>query len=479
MRKNLKLILVMIVTTLIMAISSVLIYSNVSQPKFYEKSISLGNKYLKEENYEEAILSFNKAITIEEKSTEARVLVAKSYIGNNEQDKAINSLKDAQQIDLKNEKLLLEILEILKEIDLEIAYDFLNNYINSVGKDSISQIIKDLESSSKETPSLPIASLEPGTYCTPISIKLTMEEIKLGHVIYYTIDGSEPTKECLKYNGKIDINSDTEIKIISCNKSGEVTEVISLVYKIDENLKTKVDELIKESEELLNETEEGANPGNCIEGSKKSFSLAINDAKKSLDKKILSKNDIDSISNKLSEAMSKFKDSIIEKTDKSKLNNKISEAQKIYNDSTEGSKDGQYKVGSKNKLQGAINNAQNVCDDILARQKDVDNASYTLNQAISTFKNSKVSSFTKEKARQYLIQKYGKEIDKKNDVWELGYYYSEEIAYSKYKITSDLKSDSNGRYYEAVHELNYMGDSFIMSCDLRVYENGNIVVLGH
>lgn len=105
----------MIITTLIMVISSVLIYDNVSQPKFYQKFISLGNKYLKEENYEEAILSFNKAIKIEEKSTEARVQVAKSYIGNNEQDKAINSLQEVQEIDLQNEKLLLEIL---KEIDL-------------------------------------------------------------------------------------------------------------------------------------------------------------------------------------------------------------------------------------------------------------------------------------------------------------------------------------------------------------------------
>lgn len=213
-----------------------------------------------------------------------------------------------------------------------------------------------------------------------------MEEIKLGHVIYYTIDGSEPTKESLKYNGKIDIEVDTEVKIISCNKSGEVTEVVSLVYKIDKTLKTKVDDLIKESEGLLSKTEEGTNPGNCIKGSKKSFGLAINDAKKSLDEKILSKEDIDSSFEKLSEAMNKFKVNIIEKTDKSNLKNKISEDQKIYNNSTEGSKDGQYKVGSKNKLQGAINNAQKVYDDILARQEDVDNASYALNQAIGIFK---------------------------------------------------------------------------------------------
>lgn len=46
----------------------------------YEKQIKLGYKYLKEENYEQAILAFNKAIEIDVKKTKSYIGLAKTYI---------------------------------------------------------------------------------------------------------------------------------------------------------------------------------------------------------------------------------------------------------------------------------------------------------------------------------------------------------------------------------------------------------------
>ena len=70
---KIKILTISLITAIIMAVSSITIYSNVCAPKFYDYFIDTGIKYLMDGKYEEAILAFNKAIEIEEKSTEARV----------------------------------------------------------------------------------------------------------------------------------------------------------------------------------------------------------------------------------------------------------------------------------------------------------------------------------------------------------------------------------------------------------------------
>ena len=139
-KKSLKAIIIAI----IIAILSVAVYKNAIAPKLYDKYLNEGIKYLMNEQYEEAILSFNKAIKIEAKSTEARVYQAKAYIGNEEIDKAVDVLKEAQEIDNTNEELLMEILEIIAGIDGDLAHEFIDRYIDAVGTDNISQEIKDL-----------------------------------------------------------------------------------------------------------------------------------------------------------------------------------------------------------------------------------------------------------------------------------------------------------------------------------------------
>lgn len=133
-----------IIIAIIIAILSVAVYKSAIAPKLYDKYLNEGIKYLMSEQYEEAILSFDKAIKIEAKSTEARVYQAKAYIGNEEIDKAVDVLKEAQEIDKTNEELLMEILEIIAGIDGDLAHEFIDRYIDAVGKDNVSQEIKDL-----------------------------------------------------------------------------------------------------------------------------------------------------------------------------------------------------------------------------------------------------------------------------------------------------------------------------------------------
>ena len=387
---KIKMFTITLITAIIMAVSSITVYSNVCAPKFYDYFIDTGVKYLMDGKYEEAILAFNKAIEIEEKSTEARVYLAQGYIGNNEPEKAIEVLKEAQDLDITNEELLKEILEILNEIDADIAYEFLDRFINAIGKDNISDDINKILDSAMESPDIPVVDPAPGTYIEPISIKLKLDEIKVGHSFYYTTDGSELNKNSQKYRGKIDIDKSTTIKLIGYNKNDESTEVVTLDYIIDTNIVNEIENKIDESKGLLNNTQVGINIGNTTEEAKKEFKLVIDKISDLLNKESLNYNDVSSMKVEIENALKTFEDNIIKPTDKSKLQSTINKAKNLYNNSTEGSKDGNFKVGSKATLQNAINEAKRVYDSKTSTQVEIDNEITLLQKAIANFKKSKI-----------------------------------------------------------------------------------------
>lgn len=72
--------------------------SNRSVSVRVSKQLDLGQKYLLEGNYQEAILAFEKAIQIDPKNIEARIALADIYIETNELDKAEIRLKEALEI---------------------------------------------------------------------------------------------------------------------------------------------------------------------------------------------------------------------------------------------------------------------------------------------------------------------------------------------------------------------------------------------
>jgi len=75
-------------------------------------SIKLGNKYLQEGKYEEAILAFQKAIQVDKKNIDARVGIAKAYISSKQYDKAEDVLKEAMDVDTKNPKPRGELVKL-------------------------------------------------------------------------------------------------------------------------------------------------------------------------------------------------------------------------------------------------------------------------------------------------------------------------------------------------------------------------------
>ena len=398
---------------MVIAIASLFIYKVTIAPKLYDNYLNTGIKYLMDGNYEEAILAFDKAIKIEPKTTEARVYQAKAYIGNEEFDKAVNVLEEAQNIDMINEELLKEILEILNDIDSDIAYNFLDRFIDAIGKGNISVEIKDILDSSNEAPSEPIANPAPGTYVNNISVKLKSDKMKVGHSYYYTLDGSNPNKESNKYRGKIEISESTTIKLIGYNKKDESTDVITLEYIIDKNIVEDVKSSIIEGENLIKDTTVGTEIGNISKKDKDKLQLMVSEAKDLVNKDSVSYDEVNSIKDRLESAIKEFENNIIKPVDKSKLKSAISEAEALYNNSVEGNSAGQYKSGSKSTLKNAINKAKKVYNNLSVKQDEVDSATSSLNSAINTFKNSKITQsntntdgiYTREYVKQYYKKK--------------------------------------------------------------------------
>ncbi|MDY2881470.1 MAG: chitobiase/beta-hexosaminidase C-terminal domain-containing protein, partial [Romboutsia timonensis] len=365
-----------------------------------------------------------------------------------------------------------EILEILNEIDPDIAYEFLDRFIQAVGEDNISQEINDILNSANEIPSEPVANPSPGTYVGPISVKLKLDKLKVGHSYYYTLDGTYPNKGSEKYRGQIEITESTTIKIIGYNKNDESTEVITLEYKIDKNILEDIKDSIAEGETLIKDTTVGTEIGNISKKDKDKLQLIISEAKDLVNKDSVSHEKVINIKDKIENGIEEFKNNIIKPTDKSKLKSAINEAQNLYNNTTEGSNEGQYKSGSKSILLGAINEAKEVYENRLSKQNDIDNRVRILNNAIREFKNSKVSVFTKEKALQYAINKYGIPLEYRDGD---NAYYDDNygpIFAKTYKFKSSLITEGKKRYYKIMIEIDYH-DGIIYK-GLKVYDNGTI-----
>ena len=327
------------------------------------------------------------------------------YVGNEEFDKAVNVLEEAQNIDMTNEELLKEILEILNEIDSDIAYEFLDRFIQSIGKDNISQGIKDILDSSNEVPSEPIADPAPGTYVNDISVKLKSDKMKIGHSYYYTLDGSHPNKGSNKYRGQIEISESTTIKLIGYNKNDESTEVITLEYIIDKNIVEDVKSSITEGENLIKDTTVGTEIGNISKKDKDKLQFIISESKDLVNKDSVSYDEVNNIKNRLESSIKEFENNIIKPVDKSKLKSAISEAETLYNNAVEGNSAGQYKIGSRDILLKVINNSKKINDNISSNQEEIDNQVFVLRNAITVFKNSKKTIISEKQAIK-LIEDY-------------------------------------------------------------------------
>ena len=124
---------------------------------------------------------------------------------------------------------------------LQIKYTILNNvdYISSLagkiltgGRINVFKALTNIITDSKA----PIVSvnLNGGSYYTPLNVSLTASEPA---TIYYTLNGTNPTRNSLIYTGPILIKTSQTIKFMAVDTSGTLSYVYSDAYKIYRTVK--------------------------------------------------------------------------------------------------------------------------------------------------------------------------------------------------------------------------------------------------
>lgn len=112
-----------------------------------KKELTLGNKYLQEQKYEEAILAFHKVIEIDLKNIEARVELAKSYENVGRFNEAENTLKEAIDINPKKVEPYLELAKLyISGNNPANAIKILIDGYNLTNDEIIKSMLEDLKS---------------------------------------------------------------------------------------------------------------------------------------------------------------------------------------------------------------------------------------------------------------------------------------------------------------------------------------------
>ena len=105
----------------------------------------LGNKYLTEAKYEEAIIAFEEAISIDKKNVDARIGASRAYVAIKKVDKAEKVLTDGLGYTPKEAKLYLELATVyLGENKIEDAIKILDEGVNKTNGDDLKKKLKEI-----------------------------------------------------------------------------------------------------------------------------------------------------------------------------------------------------------------------------------------------------------------------------------------------------------------------------------------------
>ncbi len=385
-------VIIVVITAILMGTFAVTVYNTVTKPEYYSHFMDLGDKYLQEGRYDEAVIAFNKAIKIDPKSTDARLGLARSCIATGDIETAVRVLKEAQQLDIGNKELLLEMIDILKDVDPDAAYELLKNYIDYIGEANIDEDILAMYNSSQELPAPQIINPPSGTYIKPFDVTLTSEVVRFGHNTYYTTTQAEPNKESARYTGSIRVEENTHFKFITFNQNGISTAVYEADYIIDPATLEKLTNMIDTAQSEIDNTQVGDQVGNCIEGAKEPLMAVLETARALLERNAVSSDEANNMHQQINDALYSFRQKIIVQTDRQALASEIQRAKNLVANASEGNEIGKYRSGAKNALNAEIAAAEAVYKDIIARQETIDAAKTKLTRAINTFESKKITT---------------------------------------------------------------------------------------
>lgn len=188
--------------------------------------VEMGNHYLSELDYEQAIVSYKQALELDEGNYNAGIGLAEAYDANQMYayaEAAYQSILEADETQAEVYEKLVDLY--MRQDKKEEAEELLVRAVEKTDDENIRQLLEETH------PEAPVMNYSSGTYLERLKIEITPSE--KNHTIYYTLDGSEPGENSEIYEGPIILpNGSTTVKATAFNSLGFQSDIIENEYKI-------------------------------------------------------------------------------------------------------------------------------------------------------------------------------------------------------------------------------------------------------
>lgn len=230
-----------IVVLLVLIISGSVLAISLSGGGDLGKQLKLGEKYLAEGKYEEAILAFEKAIKIDEKNIDARIGLAKAYVATDKLEKAEEVLQDAIGINPVKPEPYIELANVyILEGKTDEAIKILEQGYENTQDENIKKLLEEISANPEGASDIIMQ------YIRPIeTLKVKSDKSKKEIVTFEDKEFEKYVREKIKKDTG-DIYS-TDLQIIeyiflnheNSSVSGEMSDEDLLIDRI--NMKSYID----------------------------------------------------------------------------------------------------------------------------------------------------------------------------------------------------------------------------------------------
>jgi hypothetical protein len=143
--------------------------------------------------------------------------------------------------------------------------------------------VQKLIDSAASAPEIPQLDMLQGTYVKLTNVKFKASDEHFGNSIYYTTNNEAPDEFSKIYRGGFPIESTSDLRAVSYNSNGDASEIGLYSFTIDKTMLESLTTLIDSAKELLDNTEVGAEIGQCSDQTKDRLSTVVNNAESLLE----------------------------------------------------------------------------------------------------------------------------------------------------------------------------------------------------
>ena len=210
----------------VIAIAAATITALTAGRRTAREQLALGDRFLEEMDYENAILAYTRAIEADPKNAQAYYGLGAANLGAESPENAEAAFLQSLNLDPAGVDAYLSLADLYLRSDrLEEAAELLDRAVNQTDDAEIQEL------NSQTKPQPPTFSLEPGSYDAYQLVEILPSGE--GDSIYYTLDGTDPTQESALYTEPLVLPSGkTEIRAAAVNGLGYQSAAASAEYTV-------------------------------------------------------------------------------------------------------------------------------------------------------------------------------------------------------------------------------------------------------